>query len=69
MMTIADKLRDLREKKGLMQKELCKETGIGKSTYSGYERGCTPGLYNAIAIADYYGITLDELVGRNICRR
>jgi len=58
------RLRSLREQKSLTTDGAAKEIGIGVSTLNGYERGSTiPTLFSAKQVADYYGVSLDYLVG------
>ncbi len=63
--TIAKNLKDLREDRGLSQSQLSKNTGIKQQRISYYESAKhTPTIIDCIQLADYYEITLDELVGR-----
>lgn len=58
-------LREFRQKKDLSQKELSEAVGIPQTTLFGYEMGrCEANVENLIKLADYYHVTLDELVGR-----
>ena len=58
-------LIDLREKQGASQKELAQELGISLHTYQRYEYGeKEPRMSTLIALADYYKVSLDELVCR-----
>ncbi len=62
---IADTLKELREKRGLSQSELAKLTGIKQQRISYYENAKhIPSIMDCIILADYYDITLDDLVGR-----
>ena len=59
------RIRDLREDKDLKQKEVADYLMCDQSLYSKYERGERPlPLELAIKLADYYGVSLDYLVGR-----
>lgn len=61
------RLRMLREKKRPIKSMTVTADliGIPKSTYMRYERGENDlRLYDAMLIADYYGISLDWLAGR-----
>lgn len=54
-----------REKKGKTQNKAAKEIGISQQVLNKWERNISiPTIDNCIKLADYYGITLDELVGR-----
>ena len=59
------RLRDLREDSDLSQKEIAAHLGIQQTVYSRYERGFqTIPLEHLIRLADYYGVSIDYLVGR-----
>ena len=59
------RLRDLREDRDLRQIDVSRETGIDQKTLSNYETGKTNPASEALwKLADYFGVTLDELVGR-----
>ena len=58
--------KELRIEKGLSQRDLAKETGISQQAISFWEQDKrTPNMDDCIKLADFYGISLDELVGRN----
>ena len=64
-MTFAEHLLQLRKQRGLKQTELAKIIGISWRTYQNYELGLRePTLSTLIALADFYGLSLDELVCR-----
>ena len=64
-MSFSENLRQLREKQGLKQKELAEELEISLRAYQYYERNeREPQLSTLIRIADYFDVSLDELVGR-----
>lgn len=64
---IGEKLRQLRSEKGNTQMELAKAVDVSVKTVKNWESDINdPDLSHAIAIADYYDITIDELVGRDI---
>lgn len=64
---IGEKLRQLRSEKGITQLELAKAVDVSVKTVKNWESDINdPDLSHAIAIADYYDITIDELVGRDI---
>ena len=55
----------MREGRGLKQKDIAQAIGIGLHTYQRYEYGHRePPLVTLIALADYYGVSLDALVCR-----
>lgn len=64
---IGEKLRQLRSEKGNTQLELAKAVNVSVKTVKNWESDINdPDLSHAIAIAEYYDITIDELVGRDI---
>lgn len=60
------RLKRLRELKGISQKELANELGnINQQTISNYEVGVRePDIQTLIKLADYFGVSIDYLVGR-----
>lgn len=57
------KLLELRQKHNLTQKQLCADLNISRSNYSYFECGKrTPDINTLLLIAQYYKISLDELV-------
>jgi len=59
------RIRDLREDKDLTQKEIAAFLLCDQSLYSKYERGERPlPLDLADKLADYYGVSVDYLLGR-----
>ena len=65
-MILYEHLRFLRENRGIKQAEMAKAIGIGVHTYQRYEYGHRePPLATLIALADYYDMSLDELVCRD----
>lgn len=59
-----DNLRDLRIEKGLGQVELAKTLGVSKGIISLWENGLRePSMSSLIAIAVFFGVSIDELVG------
>lgn len=66
MSKLSERLFALRQERGLSQKKLVKEMGFALNTYVRYERGeRVPDADVLICIADFYGVTLDYLVGRS----
>ena len=59
------KLKEYRQKKGMTQEDVAAALGIPKKTYQNYEREVREADSRVLcAIADLYGVTLDELMGR-----
>ena len=64
-LTLQEKLRDIREEKGLKLEELSKEIGISKSALGRYENdeGTEIGYKHICMLAEYYNVSADYLVG------
>jgi|SRR5690606_6910249 len=59
------KLIELRKQKKLTQEAVAKKLGIPRGTYSNYELGKRePDLETLKRIADFHGVSIDELLGR-----
>ena len=59
------KLQRLKNNKTLKQVE--QDTGISNANLSRWECGkVMPSINFCVILADYYGITLDELIGRDV---
>ena len=66
-MDFAKELKQHREMNGLTQAEVAKATGLNQSSISRWEEGKrSPSIEYCIILADFYGISLDELVGHEI---
>ncbi|MFR8008980.1 MAG: helix-turn-helix transcriptional regulator, partial [Gordonibacter urolithinfaciens] len=60
---IAQRLAEMRREKGFSQEELAARLGLSRQAVSKWERAeSSPDTGNLIALADLYGVTLDELV-------
>ncbi|MCI8810251.1 MAG: helix-turn-helix transcriptional regulator [Oscillibacter sp.] len=65
MSTFSDNLLILRKKRGISQKAASEESGVAFRSYRRYEAGeREPSLSIACILADFYGVTLDQLAGR-----
>jgi len=61
----ANRLVALRKEKGLSQEELAEKIGVSRQAISKWENGeSAPDTDNLISLADVYGISLDELLGK-----
>lgn len=66
MTKLPERLLALRQEQNLSQKSLVQEMGLALNTYVRYERGeRVPDADVLVRIADFYGVTLDYLVGRS----
>lgn len=65
-MTCKERIKELRISKGLTQKQLAEETRLSERGIQNYELGeRVPTLQAAIALADFFDVSLDYLVGRS----
>ena len=63
--TISFLLKEVRKKHNLTQEDVAKILNIGRTTYKSYEiNQATPSIATLIKLADFYHVSLDELVGR-----
>ena len=67
MRNYGEGLKYQREANGLSQMELAKRTGLSQQAISLWEQNKrVPSIANCETLADFYGISLDELVGRDV---
>ena len=60
-------LKSIREDRDIKQQELAKILKISTAQYSRLENNlCSMSIDQAIILADYFGVSLDELVGREV---
>lgn len=61
---MCDKIKELRESTGMSARKFAEEIGLKYTTYYGYERGTRePGADFIAAIASYFGVSVDYLLG------
>ena len=66
-MAIGDKIKNLRLEKGYDQQEICDFLNIEQSTLSNYENNRrTPKLEMIAKMADFFGVTTDYLLDREV---
>lgn len=59
-----DRLKELRQERGIGQIQLSKEIGVGKSVISLWELNrCEPTLSNLVKLSRYFGVSIDYLAG------
>ena len=69
-MFVYPRVRDLREDNDLTQKQIAEYLMCDQSLYSKYERGERPlSLEYAEKLADYYGVSIDYLIGRTSTKK
>ena len=60
-------LKELRQQKGCKHKEMSEALGVSISQLSDYENGRKKlGMAMAIKLADFYNVTLDYIMGREV---
>lgn len=65
-MNYGTELKNIRTQRNKTLKEVEKETGISNQNLSRWERNeVLPNIDFCVKLADYYQISLDELVGRD----
>lgn len=63
--TIGCNLRGLRKQYNLTQEQLARQMNMKRQTLSNYEIGKrVPDIYELIALADIFNVSLDEIAGR-----
>ena len=69
MATFSERLRELRREQGLKQREMAEICGLKLRSYQDYEYNKSyPEVPGLIAIADYFDVSLDYLMGRSDVR-
>lgn len=67
-MKVSEALRRAREERGLTKKAVADAIGMQRPNYARYElennENRLPRLEQLMALADYYGVSIDYLVGR-----
>lgn len=59
------RLKELRKLKGASQQKIADDLGLERTIYARYESGKrVPPLDKLVLLADYFGVTIDYLVGR-----
>ncbi|WP_338342867.1 helix-turn-helix transcriptional regulator [Fructobacillus fructosus] len=65
MYQFSKRLKSLREKEGVTQRKMAKHIGMSAGTIANLENGYSkPSFDVLIDIADYFEMSLDDLVGR-----
>lgn len=66
MATFPERIIQIKNEKKLMQKDIAAGIGVHIRTYQYYEKGTKePTLSKLIALADFFDVSLDYLVGRS----
>lgn len=65
MANFSERIKELRRKNGMTQEALGKIIGVKPDSIYVYEKGkAYPEVRNLMILADYFGVSLDYLVGR-----
>lgn len=65
MTEFSQRLKEIRKTSGKKQREVAESLDVKLRTYQGYEMKETePSIKKLIALADYFDVTMDYLVGR-----
>ena len=56
-----ERIRQLREARGMTQVELARQLSVTKQSVSNWENN---NIQPSVEIADFFGVTLDDLLGR-----
>ena len=69
-MTFAQKLKELRTRAGMSQEKLSEKVGVSRQAITKWEtdKGA-PDMDNLMAISDLFGVSVDELLGREARRQ
>lgn len=68
-MFLADNLKFLRKQRKKTQDDVAFTLEIKRSTLNGYENGISePKAERLIILADYYRISIDDLLRKDLCR-
>ena len=66
MLDYGEAFREQREERGISQGELARQIGTSRQNVSRWESNqVQPSIDFCVQLADFYGISLDELVGRD----
>lgn len=66
MATFTERLESLKSAHNILQKDIAESANLGLRSYQRYEKGeREPTMSTLIALADYFNVSLDYLVGRS----
>lgn len=64
-MSYATNLCELMQKRGVSSCKLAKKIGVHVSTVTNWKEGNSPKIEHLKKVADYFGVTVDELLSDN----
>ncbi len=66
-MSFGERLKQLREQKGLIQQDIADLLKVGRATIAGYEtKGKQPDYEKLNKLADFFNVSIDYLLGREL---
>ncbi len=65
MPTFSERIKELRQSKGLTQRQMAQELGMTERNYQRLEASNNPNNENLIRFADYFDVSTDYLLGRS----
>ena len=69
MTKFSERLKELRQERGLKQREMAEICGLKLRGYQCYEYATScPDFDGLVFLADYFGVSIDYLLGRTDCR-
>ena len=69
MATLGERIKRLRAERGITQKELADDMGVTDGSISHWEQGSRQvGMSLVLKLADYFGVSIDYLLGRSDIR-
>lgn len=69
MEIFCERIKSLRNERRIYQREVAEYLGVTLRSYQSYESGQSePNLERLSALADYFGVTTDYLLGRSDAR-
>lgn len=60
------RVKSLRIEQAITQRQAAEEFGVTEVTWQRYEAGHSPSFRNCIALAEYFNVSLDYLIGRSV---
>lgn len=63
-MTFYERLTELRKEKGVTQKQIVDELGLGKNSFGDWKSGIIPIRSTQQLLAKYFGVSVDYLMGK-----
>lgn len=69
MIKFSERLKELRQERGLKQREMAEICGLKLRGYQCYEYATScPDFEGLVFLADYFNVSVDYLLGRTDCR-